>query len=224
MRTWRVSEEEARTLQLRLAPLVSDSNSIPEKPQLVAGVDVSHPDAQGRALGVAALLTMPDLEVVQTERAFSNVTFPYIPGLLAFREASCMLAALELLETSPDFVLVDGHGLAHPRRFGLACHVGVLMDLPTIGCAGSRLLGRHDPVGMEKGDWVPLTCGEEVVGAALRSRDNTRPVYISVGHKVDLDSAVRWTTECCVRYRLPEPLRVARQAAREGIVSLNSKS
>ena len=212
---WDLPEEAARALQLRLAPLVSRVNSLPEPPRLVAGVEVSAPNARGQAVGVAALLHLPDLEVAQVAQAICKITFPYIPGLLAFREAPGILEAISRLGTAPDFVIVDGHGLAHPRRFGLACHVGVLTGLPTIGCAGSLLVGTHGPVGPGKGAWAAIRDGDEVIGAALRTRDKVRPVYVSIGHKVDLPSAIRWTLACCGKYRLPELLRVARESARE---------
>ena len=211
---WNVSADEARAVQRRLTHQVSRSNAIPEQPTLVAGVEASPPDARGWALGTVALLSLPDLEVVEVRRAMGKVTFPYIPGLLAFREAPCLLEALSLLSTSPDFVLVDGHGLAHPRRFGLACHLGVLTGLPTIGCAKSLLVGTHDPPEQERGAYAPLNGIDEVIGVALRTRESTRPVYVSVGHRVDLDTAVKWTLACCTRFRLPEPLRMAHQATR----------
>jgi deoxyribonuclease V len=166
-------------------------------------------------LGVAVLIYLPDLEVAQVAQAICKITFPYIPGLLAFREAPCVLEAISRVGTTPDLVIVDGHGLAHPRRFGLACHVGVLTGLPTIGCARSILIGTHGPVGTGKGAWVAVKDGDEVIGASLRTRDRVKPVYVSIGHKVDLPSAIRWTLACCGKYRLPEPLRIARKSARE---------
>ena len=136
---WNVSQEEGRSIQRRLAPLVSTFNALPARPRFVAGLDVSPPDAWGRLTAAAVLLSLPDLNVIQVHRSIGRPTFPYVPGLLAFRETPLLLQALNLLETTPDFVIVNGHGLAHPRRFGLACHLGVLTGIPTIGCA-SRLL------------------------------------------------------------------------------------
>jgi len=211
---WNVPADEARSVQRRLAPQVSRSNAIPDQPTLVAGVDASPPDARGWALGAVVLLSLPDLEVVEVCRAKGKVTFPYIPGLLSFREAPCLLEALSLLSTSPDFVLVDGHGLAHPRKFGLACHLGVLTGLPTIGCAKSILVGTHGPPQGARGAFTPLSEGDEKIGLSLRTRENTRPVYVSIGHRVDLDKAVKWTLACCAGFRLPEPLRLAHQATR----------
>lgn len=209
-----ISPEKAQLVQQRLAPSGSCTNAIPEHPTLVAGVDISPPDANGLAVGVVALLSLPNLEVVEVKMAKAKVSFPYIPGLLAFREAPLLMEALSLLETPPDFVLVGGHGLAHPRRFGLACHMGVLTGLPTVGCALSMLVGAHDPLKQEKGAVAPLSDRGETIGVALRTKDNTRPVYVSIGHRVDLDAAVRWTLACCTRYRIPEPLRAASQATK----------
>ena len=214
LHSWNVSKEEARAIQRRLAPLVSHVSAIPECTRLVAGVDVSPPDARGQAMGAVALLSLPGLEAVQVLRTSGRVTFPYVSGLLSFREAPLMVDILGRLEATPDIVLVDGQGLAHPRRVGLACHVGVATGLSTVGCAKSILVGKHGPVGAGKGAWTPLRESNETVGAVVRTRENTRPVYVSIGHRVDLDSAVRWVLACCGRYRLPEPLRTAHRAAR----------
>ncbi len=202
-----MSEDEALAIQRRLARQVNRSNAIPEQPTLVAGVDVSPPDASGWAAVAVALLSLPGLKVVEVRQVMGKVKFPYIPGLLAFREAPCLLEALGLLSTSPDFVLVDGHGLAHPRRFGLACHLGVLTGLPTIGCAKSLLVGIHDNPEHERGAYAPLREIDEVIGVALRTRERTRPVYVSIGHRVDLDTAVKWTLACSAGFRLPAPPR-----------------
>ena len=209
-----MSEDEALAIQQRLARQVNRSNAIPEQPRLVAGVDVSPPDASGWAVAAVVLLTLPDLKMLEVRRTKVEVRFPYVPGLLAFREAPGLLEAVSLLGTPPDFVLVDGHGLAHPRRFGLACHFGVLTGLPTIGCAKSLLVGTHDPPEQDRGAYAPLTEGDEVLGVALRTRESTRPVYVSIGHRVDLDAAVKWTLACSAGFRLPEPLRVAHRATR----------
>ena len=138
---------------------------------------------------------------------------PYIPGLLSFRETPVLADALEALTTAPDIIMVDGQGYAHPRRFGIACHIGLLADTPTVGCAKSILRGRHATLGREEGAQAPLVDGGEVVGMALRTRADVPPVYVSVGHKVDLDSATCWVLACCRGRRLPEPTRLAHQAA-----------
>ena len=210
-----MSELEAKAIQGRFAPLVSHRNAIAEIPTCVAGVDVGPPDARRMACAAAAVLSLPDLRPLQVVRSRATVTYPYVSGLLAFRKAPLMLEALSGLEARPDFVIVGGHGLAHPRRFGLACHLGLLSGVPTIGCAGSALAGTHGFLAPEKGPSTPLTEDGQVIGAVLRTRDNTRPVYVSVGHDVDLKAAVRWALACCAGYRLPEPVRAARRAARE---------
>jgi len=158
-------------------------------------------------------MRLPDLQLVEVKCVEGKPGFPYVPGLLSFREAPLVLGALECLTITPDLLLADGQGVAHPRRFGLACHLGLLADLPAIGCAKSVLRGRHGPLGTERGSWATLEDEGEVVGAALRTRDAVSPIYVSVGHKVDLPSALRWALSCCAGYRMPEPTRLAHQAA-----------
>jgi deoxyribonuclease V len=209
---WQVSPEEARRIQSRLAGQVSRESALAHV-SLVAGADLSPPDEQGRARAALVVLSSADLEVVEVATAEGAVAFPYVPGLLSFREAPLLLAAAAELRHAPDLLLVDGQGLAHPRRFGIACHLGLLLDRPTIGCAKSRLFGRHAPPGPGRGDWSPLLDGEEVIGAALRTRERAGPLYVSIGHKVDLESAVRWTLACGKGYRIPEPTRLAHLAA-----------
>lgn len=155
---------------------------------------------------------MWDLEnqvVVEEHVAIRRLTFPYIPGLLSFREAPAVLASLRKLSRTPDVVMLDGQGLAHPRRFGLACHIGVICDLPTIGCAKSRLTGSFKEPGIRRGSQTPLVDGKQVIGTVLRTRTGVKPVYISVGHKIDLRSAGKIVLNSAVRYRLPEPTRLA---------------
>ena len=213
LHSWEVSLEEARDIQTRLAPQVSLANAIPEQPHYVAGTDISPPDSSGLAWGAVVVMSLPDLQVVEVKRAQGKPGFPYIPGFLSFREAPLVLGALERLVTIPDFILADGQGLAHPRRFGLACHLGLFADTPTIGCAKSILRGRHGPLSGERGAWAALEDKGDVVGAALRTRGNVTPIYVSVGHKVDLLSALQWVLACGGGYRMPEPTRLAHQAA-----------
>ncbi len=204
---------EAQDIQVRLAARVSCTNTIPERPRYVAGTDISPPDRSGVVCGAAVVMSLLDLKVVEVKCAWGRPAFPYVPGVLSFREAPLVLEALKRLVITPDFLLADGQGLAHPRRFGLACHLGVLTGLPTIGCAKSILQGTHGPLGQEKGAWVPLENEGAVVGVALRTRDGVRPMYVSIGHRVDLPSAIRWVMACCTRFRMPEPTRQAHQAA-----------
>lgn len=210
---WNVSVEEARDIQVRLASQVSFSDAVPEQPEYVVGTDISGPDDQGMVCAAAVVLRLPSLQVVEVKRIQGVPGFPYVPGLLSFREAPLVLEALGRLAITPDFLLVDGQGLAHPRRFGLACHLGLLTGLPTIGCAKSLLQGRYAALGQEKGAWASLEDRGEVVGAALRTREGARPIYVSIGHRVDLSSALRWVLACCTGYRLPEPTRLAHLAA-----------
>ena len=209
---WEVSVARARELQLSLAKKVVTENEV-INPCLIAGIDISSPDAQGVARGAVVVLRYPEFSIVEVKVAESKITFPYIPGLLSFREAPLILAACEKLCNIPDLILIDGQGVAHPRRFGLASHVGLFLDLPTIGCAKSILCGRHRPVGEEAGSHAELLDNGELIGAALRTKSRVRPVYVSVGHRIDLASALQWVIRCCHGYRLPEATRLAHLAA-----------
>jgi deoxyribonuclease V len=209
---WDVSAAQAREIQLSLAKRVVTEDKV-VKPRLIAGIDISAPDAQGIARGAAVVLSYPEFGIVEVKEAQSKIGFPYVPGLLSFRESPLILAACEKLRDVPDLILVDGQGTAHPRRFGLASHVGLLLDLPTIGCAKSVLCGQHQPVGEEAGCHAELLDKGEIIGAALRTKSGVKPVYVSVGHKIDLASALEWVMKCCRGYRLPEPTRLAHLVA-----------
>ena len=211
---WQVDTSEARLIQERLAPLVARSGA-PAEVHAVAGADlhVERSRARAWARGAVVLLSYPGLEVVEQATFETEVTFPYVPGLLSFREAPVLLGAFRRLKGKPDLLLVDGQGYAHPRRFGLACHLGLLLDVPTIGCAKSRLIGEHGPLGSAAGSRVDLTDGGDVIGSVLRTRDGVNPVFVSVGHRIGLDEAAEWVLRCCRGYRLPEPTRLAHQAA-----------
>jgi deoxyribonuclease V len=205
-----VSAAEAVAIQRRLAPLVVRENRLGDVAH-IAGVDVGFPGGMARAS--VAVLRYPELEVVDTGIAEIPVSFPYVPGLLSFREAPAVLAAFEELRTTPDLLIVDGQGIAHRRRFGIASHLGLLLDLPAIGSAKSLLVGRHGPLGDEAGATADLLDRGEVVGRVVRTRRGVTPLYVSIGHRVDLDTAVRYVLQCCRRYRLPEPQRQAHMAA-----------
>ncbi len=207
---WAVSPTEAKALQRRLRERVR-VEPLKGPVHRVAGVDVSVQGEMSRAAVV--LLSFPDLNPLEAATAERPVPFPYIPGLLAFREGPAVLDALARLEGRPDVLIFDAQGLAHPRRMGLATHLGVLLDLPSIGCAKSRLCGEHEDPPPERGAWAPLFDGEEVIGAVLRTRTGVHPVYVSVGHRVNLESAIEWVLRCCTRYRLPEPTRWAHRVA-----------
>lgn len=179
----------------------------------MAGLDISGVGPDGRATAAVVVMTYPEMETVECRLFHAQVTFPYVPGLLSFREIPVLAPALESLVTRPDILLIDGQGVAHPRRFGIACHLGLLFDVSAIGCAKSRLTGSFDEPALVKGSYSMLKDGRDVIGAALRSRDGTRPVFVSVGHKVDLDSALRIVLACAQKYRIPEPTRRAHLAA-----------
>lgn len=206
---WDVSPGEAREIQCRLADRVELAPPAGFSPRLVAGADLSV--GRGESTGHAALVSveLPSLETVEVAGASAPVTFPYVPGLLSFREMPPLLRAWERLERRPDVVLFDAHGLAHPRRFGLACHGGVWLDVPAVGCAKSVLVGEHREPGRTKGARAPLRHEGEVVGTALRTRDDVRPVFVSVGHRIDLETAEELVLGVSPRYRIPEPIRRA---------------
>lgn len=207
---WDTSPAEAIRIQERLAPLVSHRDELSEV-RLLAGIDVGLRGSS--ALAAVAVLSYPELELVEVSRAAAPLRFPYVPGLLSFREAPAALDACEGLRSEPDLLIVDGQGVAHPRRLGIASHLGLCLDVPTIGCAKSLLVGRHEPVGEQVGDSSEIVDRGEIVGLALRTKRGVKPVYVSIGHRVDLDSAAQWVLSCCRRYRLPEPQRQAHLAA-----------
>lgn len=179
----------------------------------VAGVDVGFEQQNTLARAAIAVLSFPELELIDYAIARRPVSFPYIPGLLAFREIPVVLAALAQLSRQPDMLLCDGQGIAHPRGLGIAAHLGIITDLPSIGVAKKRLIGDHAPVGNKKGDWTPLTIKSQPVGVVLRSRDNVKPLYISPGHRVSIDTAREMVLRCLTKYRLPETTRHAHRLA-----------
>ena len=211
---WDVDPRTAADIQRDLAARVIARDEIATAPRFVAGADLSQPDASGEAVAAAVLLELPALSIVEVRLHRGRPAFPYVPGLLSFREAPLVLGALSMLSTAPDVILVDGHGMAHPRRFGLACHLGLLTGAPTVGCAKSILCGRPDgSPEPERGSHVPLVDRGEVVGAAVRTRASVTPIYVSVGHRTSLERAVELTLACCKGYRMPEPTRLAHLAA-----------
>ena len=212
LHSWRVGIAEAKDIQRDLAGKVSRSGE-PESPRLIAGVDISVKREEGRATGAVVVLQYPELRVVEVKIIGGRLDFPYIPGLLSFREAPLILATCQELTLVPDLILVDGQGIAHPRRMGLASHLGLFLDMPTIGCAKSLLCGRHEVPGDEPGSYAEIRDREEIIGAALRTKPGVKPVYVSIGHKLSLESAIYWVLKCCQGYRLPEPARLAHLAA-----------
>lgn len=209
---WDLTPREAMALQRELAPRVIREDRLGDV-RCVAGVDVGFEEGGRLTRAAVVVLDFPALTIRERMVARVPTGFPYVPGLLSFREVPAVLEAFARLESTPDLVLCDGQGYAHPRRFGIACHLGVLLDVPTIGAAKSRLLGEHPEVPPERGAWVPLTDQGEVIGAVLRTRARTRPLYVSAGHRVSLETAIHWTLACTPRYRLPETTRAAHRLA-----------
>ncbi len=216
---WDVTPKEAVQIQRRLAahvlaePLEASLGRPVEAVETVAGVDVSI--RKGRAQAAISVLRLPELEVVDEATCRAEVPFPYVPGLLSFREVPVILPALERLSVRPDVFMCDSQGLAHPRRFGLACHVGVLLDHPALGVAKSRLTGHPSgELAEEKGAHVPLVDKGEIVGALVRTRTRVNPVYVSIGHRITLEEAVALTLRCSPRYKIPEPTRAAHTLSR----------
>jgi deoxyribonuclease V len=209
---WPTSVAEAREIQAQLRDQVVRENTLGPV-QWVAGVDVGFEDGGKTTRAAVVVLDFPTLTLQEQAISRSPTRFPYVPGYLSFRELPGVMQALEQLRTTPDLILCDGQGIAHPRRFGLACHLGVITGLPTIGAAKSRLIGQHREPGMQKGAWEPLWDKEEMIGAVLRTRDHVRPLYVSIGHRVDLPTAIDYVLGCTTRYRLPETTRWAHKLA-----------
>ncbi|HDN79712.1 MAG: deoxyribonuclease V [Chloroflexi bacterium] len=207
---WDLSPKEAQELQKELASRIIKEKTFAEI-KAVAGIDVGFKGDE--AIAAAVVLKYPEMEVLETALARVPVKFPYIPGLLAFREGPAVIASLEKLHIEPDVLIFDGQGLAHPRRMGIATHIGLIFDKPSIGCAKSRLWGTHYEPGLEKGSYVHLYDGDEVIGIVLRTKEKTNPLYISIGHRIDLDSAREIILNCCKGHRLPEPTRLAHLVA-----------
>ena len=207
---WNVTNDEARQIQSELCHQVVKIDRF-DKIRTVAGVDIGI--RNDIATASVVILNYPNLQIVDGVVAESRIDFPYIPGYLSFREIPPLLVAFARLQTEPDLVIVDGQGIAHPRRLGLASHLGLILEKPTIGCAKSRLCGQYAEPEMEKGAWNYLIDNKDIIGIALRTRTNVSVVYISVGHLISLETARDITLACCPKYRLPETTRFAHQAA-----------
>lgn len=210
--TWSSNVEEAIAIQNQLQPEVITEDQLGEV-QYVAGVDMGFEEGGAVSRAAVAVLSFPELQLQEQAIARRPTTFPYIPGFLSFREIPAVLDALEKISTTPDLILCDGQGIAHPRRFGIACHLGVLLDMPTIGVAKSLFVGKHDELPVEKGSWQPLRHQGETVGVVLRSRTGVKPLYVSVGHRISLPTAIDYVLRCTTKYRLPETTRWADKLA-----------
>jgi deoxyribonuclease V len=206
--SWEVTPREAVEIQKNLRPrLILDSN--PRSIKTVAGIDVSYEAASDRLIAGVVVFRMSDLSPIESATAIQPVSFPYIPGLLSFRETPAVLLAWKKLKRRPDCLICDGQGIAHPRRLGLASHLGLWLDIPSIGCAKSILVGTYREPGERRGSRVSLIDKGEKVGVILRTREEVKPVYVSPGHRIRLDRAVEVVLACVPRYRLPEPIRQA---------------
>ncbi len=205
---WAVTPARAIAIQRQLAARVKIEP--PAGPlRYVAGVDCAFSSDGSRCIGGVVLWDRAERRALEEHTAARPLRFPYVPGLLSFREAPALMRALRKLRRRPDALICDGHGLAHPRRFGIACHLGVITGIPALGCAKSRLVGEHREPGPRRGARAKLWDGDELLGSVLRTRDGVRAVYVSVGHAFDLSSAVRLVLACAIGYRLPEPTRLA---------------
>lgn len=212
MHGWDLKPAEARLLQEMLAVKVVRSNAA-FRPKTIGGIDVSASRFSKTGRAAVVVLSYPSLELVEMATAEAEIELPYIPGLLSFREAPLIIKAFQKLIRRPDMIMVDGQGIAHPRRLGIASHLGLFLDIVSIGCAKSRLTGTHYPLPPERGAYKPLIDRDEVIGAAVRTEVDVNPLYISIGHKIDLKDSISYVLECCRGYRLPEPTRLAHIAA-----------
>ena len=211
---WNLKPEAAIALQRELAQRIVREDQLGEV-HCVAGVDMALNEESGMARAAVVLLSYPDLEILERHVYEEPVRMPYIPGLLSFREAPSVLGAFARLRQQPDLVMVDGQGIAHPRRLGIASHLGLWLDLPTIGCGKSILVGHHAHLSEEQGSWVPLVDEGETIGAVVRTRAHVKPMIISIGHRISLETSLRYVLACSRGYRLPEPTRQADKLSKD---------
>jgi len=210
---WELSETDAIALQHQLAPEVVRADRFGDI-RRVAGVDVAYDEQHGRQFAAAVVLDASSLDVVDHATARAPVQFPYIPGLFSFRELPAIGRAVQGLKSKPDLIVCDGHGVAHPRRFGLASHIGVWLNIPAIGCSKTRLLGDAEAPGLKRGEHAVLVDKGEVIGRVLRTQDNVKPLYVSIGHLISLPTACSWVLKLSPHYRLPETTRHADRMVR----------
>ena len=210
LHNWNLTYSEAVSLQKDLANKVKHQK-ITVPPKTIAGLDCAFSKNGKKIIAVIVLLKFDNLELIETASAVQDVTFPYIPGLLSFREAPVCIEAAKKLQIVPDVFMIDGQGIAHPRRLGLAAHLGLFFDIPTIGCAKSRLIGQFDDPLIEKGTFSPLKDKNKIIGFVVRTRNKVKPVFVSVGNKCLLEDAINITLACATKYRIPEPTRLAHQ-------------
>lgn len=210
---WNLSPAEAIELQKQLAFEVIREDKFKEPVKTVAGIDLGYDAKTDTCRAVVVVLKFPGLELIESAEAIMPIQFPYVPGLLSFRETPVAIRALEKLENAPDLIICDGQGIAHPRRFGIACHIGLIADIPTIGAAKSILVGKFENLDERRGSTADLIHRSEKIGVALRTKDKVQPVYVSVGHRIGLETAIDFVLQCAPKYRLPETTRLADKMA-----------
>lgn len=215
LHSWDMTPKEAVALQQELRDRVSQVTPAGFKANLIAASDISYNRFSSHFHAAVVVVSMPEMEIVEISTAEGDVSFPYVPGLLSFREMPVIQLAYESLESTPDVVLMDGHGLSHPRRMGVACHAGLFLDIPTIGCAKSLLAGEYVEPQKIRGSYTDIVIDGEITGNALRTRDGVKPIYVSVGHKIDLETARNLVLSLSCGLRIPMPLREAHNKANE---------
>jgi deoxyribonuclease V len=212
--SWPVNLDEAIAIQQKLQAEVILEDQLSETVQYVAGVDMGYESDGTISRAAVAVLSFPELQVIETSIAYRPTIFPYIPGFLSFREIPAVIDALEKVKITPDIILCDGQGIAHPRRFGIACHLGLLVDIPAIGVAKSWFIGQYEELPEARGSWQPLIQEGGIIGAVLRTRTGVKPLYVSSGHRISLPTAIDYVLRCTPKYRLPETTRIADQLSK----------
>lgn len=215
---WKLNIKEAIRLQEELRTKVVLEDQFKDI-EIIAGFDVGvkkrgTSGKELRGIGACVVMSYPDLEIIEKHVEVTEVNYPYVPGLLSFREIPILIPLLEKIENEPDILMMDGQGIAHPRRFGLASHIGVILNKPSIGCAKSHLIGDYDEPAQEAGSYKYIFQDGDIIGAVVRTRKGVKPVYISPGHKITLNTSIVVTLRCCMGYRLPEPVREAHKLTR----------
>jgi len=214
LHNWNVTVEQAKAIQLELKNRIRLQKLV-SPVRLIAGCDVSCSKKVETCFAAVTVFKLPELIIVEQVQSRGTVNFPYVPGYLTFREAPILLKAFEKLEQTPDLVLFDGQGIAHPRQMGLAAHLGLILDLPSIGCAKSVLIGKFEPPEDIQGSWTELIYRDEIIGAVVRTRDYVKPLFISPGYKITIDEAIEFVLRACTKYRIPEPIRTSHIAVNQ---------
>lgn len=222
MHSWTVNPKQAINIQLKLAKNIKQTPKKISCLEKIAGVDVSFSDRKCSA--AICVSTWPGLDLIEKKTLIRKITFPYVPTLLTFREGPVVIACFKKLKNKPDVVLFDGQGIAHPRRMGLATHIGLWLELPTIGCAKSALFGKYNMPLLSKGSYFYIKDGPEIIGAVLRTKDRVKPLFVSPGHKIELAQAIEITLNSCTKYRIPQPLRAAHTLSKTTLTNYNPKN